>query len=364
MIVNGARALAGRLAVVAGLFLPAIGVTPAAFALVGPAAGTGDAAGRTAVADDPGVPAAANDGSAGAGRLGVALKPSARVAGRWVRLGDVAELSGLGEVRLAALRDARLQRTPPAGGEKVLGAEELSKRLRALGVVEPFTIGGADTTVIEASVRSLGGDELVRFGHEYLAGRAGGAGADVQIEDPATPRSVTVPEGEVEFRAEAPSRRLAGLVPLAVEAWSGGERVARVLLSYRVRARAAVVRAARALEPGQVIAEDDLAPAELDLAGVPEDALTTADALVGQRVTRPVAAGGWVRRGAVAQPLKVKRGATVSVIAKIGNVTAKASAQSRQDGAAGEIITVINPASKRTLRARVVDENVVEAVLP
>ncbi len=367
---TGASLFTRRIAVAAGLTLAAAGCASYARAVVAPASGHSDmgtsvtagesqpaAAGAGVAADKPGAPVET-------GRLVVSLLPTAKVTGRWVRLGDIAELSGLSEVRLASLRDGRLQRAPLAGAEKVLGVEELTRRLRTLGVVEAFTIAGAETVTISASVRALGGEEFVKFGHDFLASKVGEAGGEVQIEDPAAPRALTVPEGEVEYRAEAPARRLAGLVPVAVEAWSGGERVARVLLSYRVRARAAVVRAAKSLEPGQIIAAEDLEVSELDLAGVPEDAMTSPDSLVGQRVTRPVAAGGWLRRSAVAQPLKVRRGATVSVIAKIGNVTAKVAAQSRQDGAMGEVISVMNPGSKRLLRARVVDENVVEAVMP
>jgi len=123
------------------------------------------------------------------------------------------------------------------------------------------------------------------------------------------------------------------------------------------------VQAARGLEPGTVLAETDLAEVESDLGDVPEDAVAGRDALVGLRVVRPVSAGAWIRRTAVAQPLQVRRGAPVTLVARVGAVEARAAAQAKNDGAAGEIITVMNLNSKRTLRARVVGAGLVQAVL-
>jgi flagella basal body P-ring formation protein FlgA len=203
----------------------------------------------------------------------------------------------------------------------------------------------------------------VRCGRTLLEERAAKPGAEVTIEDPEMPRAVVVADAGVELKAETQARRLAGLVPVTVEVWSGGERAARVMLSYRVKARASAVQAARNLEAGSILAAGDLQEVEADLSELPDDAVTSGTALVGQRVLRPLSAGAWIPRAAVAQPLQVRRGSPVTLLARIGTVEARASAQAKQDGSSGEIISVVNLSSKRTLRARVTGEGLVEAVL-
>lgn len=297
--------------------------------------------------------------------LHVALKAEAPVRGTWVTLGDVAELTGPEAARIEELKAIQLAHVPLAGAERLMTREQVLRRLHAMGVTERVMFDEAvNVARVTAVVKPLAGDALVRFGHEFLAGKASRPGASVTIEDPETPRAMTIPDVDVTLRAEMSGRKLAGLVPVSVEAWSGDRRLARVLLSYRVHALAAVSTVTRALEPGAVIAEGDLETSERELTGVPADALTDRVTLIGLRVTRPLSAGSFVRREAVAQPLQVKRGSQVTLIARIGTVEARAAAQSKDDGANGDVITVVNLDSKRLLKARVVDPGTVEAVMP
>jgi len=310
-------------------------------------------------------PDGAAEAAPAASVLRVALKGEAPVRGTWVTLGDVADLSGPADARIEELKSIQLAHVPLAGAERLMTREQVLKRLHAMGVTERIVF---DETVnasrVTAVVKPLAGDALVRFGHEFLAGKAARPGATVTIEDPETPRALSIPDVDVTFRAEMSGRRLAGLVPVSVEAWFGDRRLARVLLSYRVHALATVATMTRALEPGAVIAEGDLTTSERELAGVPADALTDRVSLIGLRVIRPLSAGAFVRRDAVAQALQVKRGSQVTLIARIGTVEARAAAQSKDDGANGDVITVVNLDSKRLLKARVVDPGTVEAVMP
>ncbi|MEK7475390.1 MAG: flagellar basal body P-ring formation chaperone FlgA [Candidatus Coatesbacteria bacterium] len=302
---------------------------------------------------------------AGPGVVQVTFKPQVAIRSHWILLGDVAELSGLPEARLKELAAMRIAHVPQPGVERAVTPEDVRRRLRTGGLRATVEFAGpVETARVTAAIKPLSGDELVRFGHAFLEKKAARPGAEVRIEDPDVPRTLNVPDTGIELKADVSARRLVGLVPVMVEAWADGERVARVMLSYRVHARVTGVQAARSLEPGTVLAEADLTDAEADLAEVPEDAATSRDTLVGQRVLRPMQAGAWVRRSAVAQPLQVRRGSQVMLVARIGSVEARASAQAREEGGAGDIITVVNLNSKRSLRARVVGAGLVEAVMP
>ncbi len=294
----------------------------------------------------------------------ITLRGEARVRGRWILLGDIADLAGVPEARRMAIAALQLGRAPMAGATRRLEAADVTRRLAAAGLdgVTVSPVGGA--VLVSAAVRAVPGDDLVRCGRAFLETQAVRPGTTVRIEDPAMPRSLTVPDGDVELKASVGERRLAGLVPVTVETLVDGERVARTLLTFRVKATGRGLKAARALAAGETVSAADVVEADLDLASVADNVLTDAGALGGLRILRPVAEGQWIRRGAVAQALQVHRGKQVTLMAKIGSVEARAPAQSREDGAAGEVITVVNLNSKRSLRARVTGPDTVEAVMP
>jgi flagella basal body P-ring formation protein FlgA len=224
---------------------------------------------------------------------------------------------------------------------------------------------GANTEVrITAAIRALPGEELVTCGHKYLAEQLARPGVRVEIQDPATPAALAVPDGSVELKASTTAKKASGVVSVSVEGWVDGSRQTRTLLSYRVSSRGVVTQTTHGLESGAVISESDLEDVERDFAEVPRDAVTGRDSLIGMRVVLPVEAGSVVRRGAVALPALVKKGSPVTLVARVGKVEARTMAQARENGTHGEVITVVNLASKRMIKAKVVGEEVVEALMP
>lgn len=295
----------------------------------------------------------------------LALKPAVAVSGIWVTVRDVAEVSGVEPSRIEEIRAMRLGRTPMPGVERVLGTDDVAGRLRQLGVTEAVAFSGSVTGIrVSAAVRTIRGDELVKFGRAALERRIKWPADAVTIEDPVSARTVIVPDGNVEMRADIGTRRLAGLVNVGVEVWEDGKRLAKVPLSFHVTIRVSVPYLARAVESGNVIGEGDLEERDRELSLLPEDAILDRNEILGLRATRPLASGNFVRRIEVAAPIVLKRGAEVILLARIGTVEARASATAREDGTAGQVISVMNVVSKRTVKARVLGADTVEAVMP
>jgi flagella basal body P-ring formation protein FlgA len=231
-------------------------------------------------------------------------------------------------------------------------------------VPEGIVLEGAPDVRIGVKSTTLSGEKLVEFGRKELESRSQVAGVTFSIEDPKAPSPVTIRGTDVTLRAEVSPRKPWGLVPVTVEAWSVGKRQARFIMSFRVRATGPVAQLARGVEPGAVITDDDLVEAERDLSTVPDDAIRSREAIVGLTVARAMQSGSYVRRGSVKQSALVKKGGQVTLVARVGTVEARANAQSRDDGASGDVVTVVNMASRRTIRARVVSQDEVEAVVP
>lgn len=306
--------------------------------------------------------------AAPADTIHIRLKSKVKVTGTWIRLGDVAEISGIDAGPREELEAMKLSRVPLPGVRRVMTIADIARRLEHLGVPQPVEFDrSAPTALISTEVTALSGAELVAFGHQFLKDKLNQPGVTIDIEDPATPKALMLPASDMrnmEMHAETSTKKTAGLVTVAVEVWLEGRRHARRLLSYRVHARGAVAKAAHRLAPGTVITEADLEESVRDLALVPRDVMRSSEALLGLKVVRPIAAGEMVRKGAVAIPALVKRGDSVMLVARIGSVEARVMAQAKANGMKGEIVTVMNLTSKRQIQAKVVGRRLVEAVTP
>ncbi len=299
------------------------------------------------------------------GALRLTLKQEAQVAGSWVKLGDVAELEGLEDARLSEIAELKLSHVPLPGVVRIMEQDEIAGRLRRLSVGMPVVFSAAPASVrVSAAVRTVSGRELAEFGLKFLEARAGAPGWEVKIEPPANAAAVSVPDVEISMVAETSAVRLVGLVPVAVEVWAGDKRIARRLLSYRLHARAPVLQAARDLDAGAVLTDEDVTEQVRDLSLVSDDSLSEAGQAVGQKLVRQVSAGSVLRRNDLARPLEVKQGASVILLARVGPVEARAEAVAKSGGASGDLVTVVNKSSRRSVQARVVEPGIVEAVLP
>lgn len=119
----------------------------------------------------------------------------------------------------------------------------------------------------------------------------------------------------------------------------------------------------RAVAPGEFLAEDDLEPADHALTGVPLKAFSTLSGLVGGRVLRTLAAQACLTPGTIAPVTAVRTGQSVTAITRFAGGEVSATLVASEAGDPGKVIRVVNPASRRALRARVLSPGVVE-ILP
>ncbi|MEO5821982.1 MAG: flagellar basal body P-ring formation chaperone FlgA [Vicinamibacteraceae bacterium] len=127
-----------------------------------------------------------------------------------------------------------------------------------------------------------------------------------------------------------------------------------------VRLRARFARATRALGPGTIVAPGDVASASGDPGRVPLQPLPQADAIVGARVRRTVAADGVIAADTIAVAPLVRSGDDVATVVRVGPVEAQGRATALEDGAFGAIVRV--QVEKRRLRGRVSGAGEVEII--
>lgn len=130
-------------------------------------------------------------------------------------------------------------------------------------------------------------------------------------------------------------------------------------LEAHVDATVPTVVASRALTRGETVTRGDV---ELAMLPVHRQSLTEPDRSIGQVLKRAVRAGEPVRSSWLTRAYAVKRGDIVETMVRRGAIVARGSAEVSERGRVGDIIRIKVVSSRRTLRARVLDDQHVEVV--
>lgn len=130
---------------------------------------------------------------------------------------------------------------------------------------------------------------------------------------------------------------------------------------YTVRAEisALVLVAALPVKSGTPLAANDVR-LERRLLGTIDQALSDPAAVVGSASRRALRVGQLVDRRVLAEAILVRRGASVSIVARNGDIVVSMAGQATEAGRRGELIDVRNSATGKHIRARVTGTNEVE----
>lgn len=122
----------------------------------------------------------------------------------------------------------------------------------------------------------------------------------------------------------------------------------------------------RDVKAGDLIAQSDVSLTAIESGRVAQDAITDTESLVGFAAKRQMRAGQKLRQGDVERPRMMKKGEVVTLIYEVPGMTLTAMGRAVTDGATGDIISVVNAQSHRTVEAKVTGAGTatVEARIP
>lgn len=105
----------------------------------------------------------------------------------------------------------------------------------------------------------------------------------------------------------------------------------------------------RSLNTGDVVQPSDIAyqPVQAHLAG----ANVAVQDIVGKSARYPLREGAVVRAGDLSNPVVVKKSQAVKVVWSVGGINLSMTGLAQKDGAAGDVIQILNPTSKKTVDA-------------
>ncbi len=177
------------------------------------------------------------------------------------------------------------------------------------------------------------------------------------------PRPVRAPEGEITYEVTTPNGlRYWGNTAVYIRILVDGEPLRQVILPFKIHMYDRVAVAARPLRARQVLTEADIRFEEQEIGTKEQRYFFDAADLVGQVITRGLAAGQPILRALVKKPVLIEAGAPVTIVANVNGVEVKTEGVALEPGREGDVIRARNQASRRVVRVRVLDAETVEVL--
>jgi len=283
----------------------------------------------------------------------VIVRPAVTVAGRAIRLRDVADnVSG-------PLANVTLGAAALPGRACILSAGEIRLRVRAAGF-DPAVLALPSSVVVSTEAApSLAGNALVQAATEAVKKALPWPAGDVTMEPSSVPALPVFGAngGLLLIAAGAPVFRTSrtAVVPVTLTASASGE-ARTVSVALRIRVETLAVVAVRPVARHAVVGADDVALTKVELIGDGKAFANVAD-VVGKRTNRSLIAGRAVAASDVEEAPVVGANTRVTVRVASGIVEVTTSGTTCEEGCMGQTIRVRlageNGGTSRTVRARV-----------
>ncbi|WP_339639389.1 flagellar basal body P-ring formation chaperone FlgA [uncultured Parvibaculum sp.] len=120
----------------------------------------------------------------------------------------------------------------------------------------------------------------------------------------------------------------------------------------------------RDMQPGEIVRQQDIDWVRLPSNRVSQNIVTSLEHLVGMSPRRPARAGEPMRIAEMQPPILVEKGAQVDVTLISGSLTLTARGRALENGAVGDVVSVVNTRSNRTIQGVVEGPNMVRIDAP
>ena len=148
--------------------------------------------------------------------------------------------------------------------------------------------------------------------------------------------------------------------PMRFILFTDGTRVGSVVAKVEVTGSA--VRSSRALTRGEDVAADAIEVVDVELTNILLDRLPTSSEMVGAQARRDIRAGEVLTGATVIVPPAIRSGDEVRVSVSTGVIALTSVGRASSSGHVGDLIRVLMPQSRKSLKARITGPGSVEIV--
>jgi flagellar basal body P-ring formation protein FlgA len=273
------------------------------------------------------------------------LKGEVTVTGNIVHIGDLIEHAGI-------VAKVPIFRAPDLGSTGTVAADVVVEAVRAFALVGLDTGDVSEVVVTRASRTIPAKDIEDRIAQALSAQYALGPSKDIVVTFDRELRSVqveTTTKGEPRVGALNYDAR-GGRFDVTLDMPTGATSRGTLRLSGRAAATAEVVTLIRPVERGEILKSADVAVERRPRAEIGRDIISDQSQAVGLAARSALQPGRPLRVADLMRPELVQRNETVTLLYEVPGITLTVRGKAIEGGAEGDVISVLNEQSKRTVQ--------------
>ncbi len=277
------------------------------------------------------------------------LRAEATVIGGIVRIGDLIDNAGI-------IAKVPVFRAPDLGSAGTVSAEAVVEAVRPYALVGLDTGDVSEVVVTRASRTIPAKDVEGRVAQALSTQYALGPVKDIVVNFDRELRTFqveTTAKGEPRVAFLNYDNR-SGRFNVTLDMPTGATTRGTLHLSGSAAATAEVVTLARPVERGEVLKSADVLIERRPRGNVGRDLVTNTDQAVGLAARAQMQPGRPLRIADLMKPELVQRNETVTIVYQVPGITLTVRGKASDGGAEGDVISVLNEQSKRTVQGVVV----------
>lgn len=278
-----------------------------------------------------------------------ALRAEAMVTGSIVRVGDLIDNAGI-------IANVAIFRAPDLGSTGVVPVDAVIDAVRPHGLVG-FDTNGLDEVVVTRASREIAVADVEAVVARALSTRFNlGDAKEISVAFERDPRAIQV---EPNAKGEPRVARIAydprsGRFDAALEIPTGAGSFGNLRLSGKAAVTADVVMVSHTVERGAVIKDTDIVVERKPRAEIGRDVLNNRAQAIGLAARNNLRPGQALRAAELMKPEVVQRNETVTLVYEVPGITLTVRGKAAEGGAEGDVISVLNEQSKRTVQGVIV----------
>lgn len=290
------------------------------------------------------------------------LSQKAKVDAETITLGNVADILGPDPQQTDAMGGIELGRSPLPGQSAWVHPGQVASALKQHGWAEDqYAITGSGPVKVVRNYAAISSESIRSAVVEFIERHAPWDADQMKIRPIHYKQSHQLPPGDVALQVTAPKHTdWLGAVPFKVNLLVDGHLVQRTSVPAYIEVWQDVVLTAKPLGRNQPITSGDIQTQKMNLARVPAKAVVRPDQAIGKRANRSIAVNSILRTDQIEDPLMVRKGDIVQVLAESQALRIATQAVAKENGALGDNIQVMNLQSKKNIFAQVVDAQTVK----
>jgi flagella basal body P-ring formation protein FlgA len=283
---------------------------------------------------------------------------------RSVRIEDIARIEG--PQKLARrIGDIVVASSPLPGKRRSIEAKYIRFRLKAANLDKKVDLVGPEAVDIIGKCMKISADDLAERAKAFVMDSLPNEGITYEIAVDRAPREITNAQCEdIQVRPRLASGGFRpGVNTVVLDVVSSGKTVATSSAALTIKAVAQVLVATKSIRQGEAVSASNTSWERRDITyirnAIMQSSNKDSQELIAKRTIQPGSAitAEWVELAP-----DVRRGDTVNLVVKCGNVALHTTAQVKQDGRSGDTIRIVSAVSQSEIRAQVVEPGLVEIV--